>query len=186
MSLEPATYSLRARTTMAERALHARLRAVAESVRPMALALIRRGQRILVEEGRDETKNETFFRLLGGRIELRERGADAVRRELSEELGVETDVESYLTTVEDVFTYEGERGHEIALIYECSLRDGRLYALDEWEAVESTAVGPITHKVAWKHVDSFVSGSEVLYPDGVAALVVSRDQSGQPSTSPSG
>ena len=66
------------------------------------------------------------------------------------------------------------------MIYECSLRDGRLYALEEWEAVESTAVGSITHTVAWKHVDCFVSGSEVLYPDGVAALVVSRDQSGQP------
>jgi ADP-ribose pyrophosphatase YjhB (NUDIX family) len=172
-------------TNRAERA-HARLRGVAESVRPMALALIRRGQRILVEEGGDETKNETFFRLLGGRIEFGETGADAVRRELREELGVETDAESYLTTVENLFTYEGERGHEIALIYECSLRDRRLYALDAWEAVESTAVGSITHKVVWKHMDSFVSGSEVLYPDGVAALVVSRDQSGQPCTSPSG
>jgi hypothetical protein len=84
-----------------------------------------------------------------------------------------------------VFTYEGERGHEIALIYECSLRDRRLYSLDEWEAVESTAVGSLTHKIAWKHVDSFVSGSEVLYPDGVAALVVSRDQSSQAFPSPS-
>jgi ADP-ribose pyrophosphatase YjhB (NUDIX family) len=146
----------------------------------MALALIRRRQEILVEAGRDEMKNEAFFRLLGGRIEFGERGAHAVRRELREELGVETDVEHYLTTVENVFTYEGERGHEIALIYECSLRDRRLYSLDEWEAVESTGVGSITHKIAWKHVDSFVSGSEVLYPDGVAALLVSRDQSGQP------
>jgi ADP-ribose pyrophosphatase YjhB (NUDIX family) len=56
----------------------------------MALALIRRRQEILVEEGCDEIKNETFFRLLGGRIEFGERGAHAVRRELREELGVET------------------------------------------------------------------------------------------------
>jgi hypothetical protein len=40
----------------------------------MALALIRRRQEILVEEGRDEMKNETFVRLLGGRIEFGERG----------------------------------------------------------------------------------------------------------------
>ena len=140
----------------------------------MALALIRRGGEILVEEGRDEIKDETFFRLLGGRIEFGEKGADALRRELREELGVETDVEHYLTTVESVFTYEGEAGHEIALIYECSLRDRRLYSLDEWEALESTASGSIAHKIAWKDVGSFVSGGETLYPDGVAALVVGQ------------
>lgn len=139
----------------------------------MALALIRRGQEILVEEGRDETKNEMFFRLLGGRIEFGERGADAVRRELREELGVETDVERYLTTVENVFTYEGEPGHEIALIYECSLRDRRLYSLDAWEADESTDAGSITHRIAWKHVDAFVNGRAILYPAGAAALLVS-------------
>jgi ADP-ribose pyrophosphatase YjhB (NUDIX family) len=74
----------------------------------MALALIRRRDEVLVEEGRDDVKNETFFRLLGGRIEFGERGADAVRRELREELGVESAVNHYLTTIENVFTYEGE------------------------------------------------------------------------------
>ena len=58
------------------------------------------------------------------------------------------------------------------MIYECSLLDRRLYALDEWNAVESTAAGPITHKLAWKHVDSFVTGSATLYPDGMTALLV--------------
>jgi ADP-ribose pyrophosphatase YjhB (NUDIX family) len=145
----------------------------------MALALIQRGQEILVEEGHDEIKKETFFRLLGGHIEFGEKGADALRRELREELGVETDVEHHLTTVENVFTYKGKPGHEIALIYECSLRDSRLYSLDEWEAVESTAAGSITHKIAWKHVDSFTTGNEILYPDGVAALVIRRDRGGQ-------
>ncbi len=140
----------------------------------MALAVIRRRQEILVEKGRDDIKNETFFRLLGGRIEFGEKGADALQRELREELGVKTDIERYLTTIENVFTYEGEPGHEIALIYECSLRDRRLYSLDEWEALESTAEGSITHKITWRHVDSFVSGIEILYPDGVAGLLPSR------------
>ena len=141
----------------------------------MALALIRRGEEILVEEGRDESKNETFFRLLGGSIEFGERGADALRRELREELGVETVVERYLTTVENLFTYEGEPAHEIELIYECKLADGRLYGLDSWEAVEPTAAGAVTHKVSWMRLDSFLSGGETLYPDGLAALVAGRD-----------
>jgi ADP-ribose pyrophosphatase YjhB (NUDIX family) len=140
----------------------------------MALALIRRGQEILVEEGRDERKNETFFRLLGGRIDFGERGADAVQRELREELGVETDVERHLTTIENLFTYEDEPRHEIALVYECRLRDRHLYAVDAWEAVETIPGGSIMHRVCWMEVAAFVSGSAILYPDGAAALVVGR------------
>ncbi|HEU6445665.1 MAG TPA: hypothetical protein VFL61_11465 [Gaiellaceae bacterium] len=45
-------------------------------IRSLALAVIRRGDGILVEQGRDETKGETFFRLLGDGIEFGEPGAD--------------------------------------------------------------------------------------------------------------
>jgi ADP-ribose pyrophosphatase YjhB (NUDIX family) len=148
---------------------------VAKSIRPIALALIWRGQEILVEQGRDEVKRETFFRLLGGGISFGEKGGDALRRELREELGVETEVERYLTTVENLFTYQGEPGHEIALIYECGLGDRRLYRLNEWEVIESTASGSLTHKLAWMPAESFVTGGELLYPDGATALLASRD-----------
>jgi ADP-ribose pyrophosphatase YjhB (NUDIX family) len=140
-------------------------------IRPLALALIRNGNEILVEEGRDSVKNETFSRLLGGVIEFGEKGADAVRRELREELGAESDVERLVATLENVFTYEGEAGHEIVLIFECSLRDDRLYSLAEWEAHETTPEGLVTHKIAWRTLDSYRNGSEVLYPEGVLALV---------------
>ena len=140
-------------------------------IRPLALALIRNGDEILVEEGRDKVKNETFSRLLGGVIEFGERGADALRRELAEELGAESEVKRLVTTLENLFTYEGESAHEIVLIYECSLRDDHLYALTEWEAHETTREGRVTHKVAWRHLDSFRGGSEILYPEGILALL---------------
>jgi ADP-ribose pyrophosphatase YjhB (NUDIX family) len=92
-------------------------------IRPQALALIRRGGRILVEQGRDEVEDETLFRLLGGTIEFGEKGADTVRRELLEELHAEIDVGDLIATVENVFTYEGEPAHEIALVYESSFRE---------------------------------------------------------------
>lgn len=139
-------------------------------IRPLALALIRRGDEILVEEGRDEVKNETFFRLLGGTIDFGEKGADAVRRELREELGVESEVKVLLGALENVFTYEGEPSHEIVLIYECSLHDDSMYARDEWEAHETTPDGVVTHKLAWKRLDSFRTGGEILYPEGLLAL----------------
>jgi ADP-ribose pyrophosphatase YjhB (NUDIX family) len=144
---------------------------VDKRIRPLALALIRKGDEILVEEGRDNVKNETFFRLLGGVIEFGERGADALRRELREELGAEGEVKRLVAALENLFTYEGESAHEIVLIYECSLRDDRLYSLAEWEAHETTREGFVTHKIAWRRLDSFRNGSEVLYPEGVLAMV---------------
>ncbi|MGH3051761.1 MAG: NUDIX hydrolase [Gaiellaceae bacterium] len=142
-------------------------------IRPLALALIRKDDEILVEEGRDEVKNETFFRLLGGVIGFGEKGADAVHRELREELGVESEVKPLVAvaTLENVFTYEGGLCHEIVLIYECSLRDDSLYSLDKWESHEQTRDGIVVHKVEWKRLDDFGGTGDILYPEGLQALL---------------
>jgi ADP-ribose pyrophosphatase YjhB (NUDIX family) len=99
-----------------------------------------------------------------------EKGAEARSRELHEELGAESEVIGLFATLENVFTYEGEASHEIVLIYECSLRDDRLYSLDKWEADEATRDGFVKHKLAWRRLDSFRSGGEILYPEGLLAL----------------
>jgi len=142
-------------------------------IRPLALALIRRGDRILVERGRDDVKGETFFRLLGGTIEFGEKGADTVRRELREELGTEIDVGALVATVENVFKHEGEAAHEIALVYECGLRDERLYSVDAWDAQETTSASVVTHPVAWRSVHSFGAGGDTLYPEELLRVLSS-------------
>lgn len=68
-------------------------------------------------------------------------------------------------TIENRFIYEGQAAHEICLVYECSLRDERLYALDEWDAREETAGGVVVHPVSWRAVDSFGPGRDILYPE---------------------
>lgn len=140
-------------------------------IRPLALALIRRGDDILVEEGWDEVKKERFFRLLGGEIEFGERGADTVRRELREELGAECDGLHQVAGLENLFTYEGQPGHEIALIQACSLRDEHVYSLDQWDAHETLDGRGVTHN-AWKSLSSFARDGDTLYPDGVTSLVL--------------
>jgi ADP-ribose pyrophosphatase YjhB (NUDIX family) len=133
--------------------------------------LIRRGDRILVEKGRDETKDETFFRPLGGTVEFGETGAETLRRELREELGADAEVGRLFATIENLFTYEGESAHEICLVYECSLRDDRLYELDGWDAREETASGVVTHPVFWRSIDSFGPGRDTLYPEHLVERV---------------
>jgi 8-oxo-dGTP pyrophosphatase MutT (NUDIX family) len=137
---------------------------VESGIRIQALALVRRGDRILVEKGRDDVKDETFFRLLGGTVEFGETGAETLLRELQEELGAEADVGRLIATIENLFTYEGEAAHEICLVYECTLREEALYGLDEWDAHEETAGGVVIHPVSWRAISSFGRGGGVLYP----------------------
>jgi 8-oxo-dGTP pyrophosphatase MutT (NUDIX family) len=144
---------------------------VKKRIRPVALALIHNDGKILVEEGRDDVKQETFFRLLGGTIEFGEPGAEAVRRELREELGVDCDVKRLLATLDNIFTYRGKACHEILLVYECSVRDERIYSQLEWEAEESRPKGTIIHRISWRDPDDFRSGRETFYPDALPALL---------------
>ena len=47
-------------------------------VRPLAICVFRRGDRILAAEGYDLVKGETFYRPLGGRIEFGEYSHETV------------------------------------------------------------------------------------------------------------
>ncbi|MCA9941424.1 MAG: NUDIX domain-containing protein, partial [Anaerolineales bacterium] len=58
-------------------------------IRPLVICLFRHKNHILVMEGYDPVKQQTFYRPLGGGIEFGEHSAIALRRELREELGAE-------------------------------------------------------------------------------------------------
>ncbi|HEU5438681.1 MAG TPA: NUDIX domain-containing protein, partial [Ktedonobacterales bacterium] len=85
----------------------------AGKVRAIALCVFRDGDRVLVQEGYDPSKDETFYRALGGTIEFGERSQQTVARELQEEIGAEVQDLEFLATIESVFTFDGLPGHEI-------------------------------------------------------------------------
>ena len=58
-----------------------------DRIRPIALCLFRHAGRILVGNAYDAVKQEHYCRPLGGGIEFGERGAEAIVREIREELG---------------------------------------------------------------------------------------------------
>ncbi len=72
-------------------------------IRPISLAVIRHDDRILVFEGHDPSRDERFYRPLGGGIESGERAEDAVKRELREEVGAELINVRYIGTLENLF-----------------------------------------------------------------------------------
>jgi 8-oxo-dGTP pyrophosphatase MutT (NUDIX family) len=66
---------------------------------------------------------EDFWSLPGGRVEVGEPSAVTVARELAEELGPACDarVERLLWVIENFFTYEDERFHELGMYYHVTL-----------------------------------------------------------------
>ena len=133
------------------------------TVRPIAIAIIRRGERIFVAEGTDDVTEETFYRPLGGLVEFGERGSDTVRREIQEEIGADLTNVRYLGTMENIFTYNGEPGHEIVLVYEAEFADPAMYDKPDVAARES---GAAPFNATWKRLSDFGPHTP-LYPAGL-------------------
>lgn len=106
-------------------------------IRPIVLCLFRRGERILVSDAFDHSKNEYFCRPLGGGIEFGEHSRDAMLREIREETGAEVENLRLLCVLESLFTYEGERGHELVFVYDAEFADKSLYERGEIHGYES-------------------------------------------------
>ena len=140
---------------------------MSEQIRPLAICLFRRGQRILVAEWYDPLKREQFYRPLGGGIEFGERGDETVQRELMEEIQAEVEDIHYLFTLENIFTFNGRRGHEIVMVYDGRLKDAALYAREVIEGAEFDPFRNAPLKAVWKRLDEFVAGKDILYPDGL-------------------
>lgn len=138
-------------------------------IRPLAICVFRKDDRILVAEGYDAVKKQTFYRPLGGAIEFGERSEDTVRRELMEEIGAEVGQVWYLGTLENIFVFNGEAGHEIVQVYDGVLTDSGLYEQAEVEGNEAE-VGE-SFRAVWKGLDEFGEGKSILYPTGLAELL---------------
>ena len=75
-----------------------------KQIRAKALGVIQHEGRLLVFEGYDSVKDETYYRPLGGGIEFGETGAQAMAREIREEIGAEVTNVRYLGLSENIFT----------------------------------------------------------------------------------
>jgi 8-oxo-dGTP pyrophosphatase MutT (NUDIX family) len=136
-------------------------------IRPIALCLFQTGQRMLVAEY-TESSGEIFYRPLGGAIRFGELGQDCIAREIREELGAEIADITYLGTLENVFVYEGDLGHEIVLVYQARFTEPSLYELDSLLCRDDGGEFP----AVWKSLEELQDGPEPLYPPGILDLAM--------------
>ena len=136
-------------------------------VRTIAICVFKKGGRIFVAEGYDPAKQETFYRPLGGRIEFGERGKEAIVRELREEINAEVTNIKYLGTLENIFTFNEEPGHEIVLVYEGDFADKAMY---EKSLVTAYGGDGDMFSAVWKPLSEF-GDLTPLYPEGLSDLL---------------
>jgi ADP-ribose pyrophosphatase YjhB (NUDIX family) len=136
-----------------------------EKIRPIAICVCRDGDRILVTEFCE--KGRLYYRPLGGTIEFGERGEEAVRREFREEITADLLQVRYVGMLENIYVNEGQRGHEIVLVYDGRLSDTDVY---KKEVIRGDELGS-PFKAVWKRLDEFGPGKPPVYPDGLLELL---------------
>jgi len=137
-------------------------------IRPVALCVLSRSNRILVEKSYDHVKQQIFFRPTGGGIEFGEPGANAAIREVAEELGIPIGQPHYLGTLENIFVCRGKAGHELAQIYHLELSENDWANQATLVVVESPSQ---THILEWHDLAFFHRETTPLYPHGLLDLL---------------
>ena len=138
-------------------------------IRPIAIYLFRHNGKILVFKGYDPKNDETFYRPLGGGIEFGEHSVDTIRCELREEISAEVRDLVYLGTLENIFIFDGEPGHEIVQVYDGVLTESGLY---EQAVILGHEADVEEHfRAMWKSLDEFKLGKSILYPDGLLEML---------------
>ena len=132
-----------------------------KEIRPIALGLVIKDNKLLVSEGFDKVKNEIFYRCLGGGIEFLEKSEEALKREFLEEINVDITVKDFLGISENIFTYQGKKAHELILFYSIEISDENYQ--EEYKVIDDH--GETIAK--WIDINEFKNKNKILYPEEV-------------------
>ncbi len=139
-----------------------------EIIRPIAICLFQKDNTILVSEGYDYVKEEFYYRPIGGGIEFGEKSSDTLIREVKEELDADISNLQFLSTIENIFTFNGDTAHEIVQIYDGEFVDKSLYNQSKLLIKEDNGQ---THKATWKPLSDFQNGKLRLVPESLYNLL---------------
>jgi len=138
-------------------------------IRPIAVCLFRKANRILVSEGFDTIEQNYYYRPLGGEIEYGESSRKAVVREIREELGAEIENLQLLGVMENIFVCEGQPGHEIVFVFDAKFADESLYELEEIDGYQQEA--NVRFKARWKSLNEIEESNGRLVPEDLAKML---------------
>ena len=135
-----------------------------KEIRPIVLGVAIKDGKLLVGEGHDRIKNQTFYRCLGGGIEFLEKSTDALRREFKEEIDVDIEVGDFLGVDDNIFTYNGKKAHELVLYYNVDVKN--LEDKDEYKILDER-----NSYAKWVDIDDFKNNKKILYPENAINFI---------------
>lgn len=132
-----------------------------KEIRPIVLGIAIKDNKLLVSEGFDKIKKQTFYRCLGGGIEFLEKSSDALKREFKEEIGADITIKDFLGISENIFTYQGKKAHELIFFYSIELSNNDYK--EEYHIIEEDDCGI----AKWINIDEFKNKTKILYPNEI-------------------
>lgn len=128
-----------------------------------AAVIIKDGHLLIHRNVRDE-----FWALPGGRVRLMESGAEAVIREIKEELGLKAEATRFLAVQENFFTYEDVSFHEVGFYYEVNVSDDMTVTSEDFFGVEG-------EELIYRYVPIDQLQSVKLYPEKLTMMIQSGE-----------
>lgn len=134
------------------------------AIKTKALCIFRYQDKVLLSQGYDPSKDEIYFRPVGGGIEFGETSRQAVEREVLEEIQQQICKTKLLGVLENLFTFDGQPGHEIVFVYEAEFIDLHIYKRHEIQGCETNGH---TYTAQWLSREQFELDQYPVYPKGI-------------------
>ncbi len=110
---------------------------------------------------RDSQGQIKGWRPPGGGIEFGESAEQAVVREIYEELSQPIICKQQVCVLENIFSHEGQPGHEVVFVFEVEFSDHSAYATEHYAYIDRG----IENDVVWISTAKFRDSTERLLPE---------------------
>jgi ADP-ribose pyrophosphatase YjhB (NUDIX family) len=137
---------------------------IMNQIKTKALCIFRYKEKVLLSKGYDPNKNENYLRPIGGGIEYGELSERAVCREVMEEIDKQIIYPKLLGVLENLFTFDGQQGHEVVFIYCADFVDESMYQIQQITGHERNGS---TYLAQWFSKEEIEDNHYAVYPKGV-------------------
>lgn len=138
-------------------------------IRVKSLGLHWRDGNLLATKIYNDAGELTGVRPLGGTIEFSETADQAAVREFNEELGIHVEIKGAPIVMENLFSHEGQLGHEIVFIFQVTFPKNAFLGQDEivfWEDSGTPC------RAAWFDLTELdKQNGPKLYPSGLKKIL---------------